>query len=383
MLYTMARCSFICVKLIEDWIRLENMGQNQIVLACDQTQKFFISYKCVNQVTSHNTFYLEPPTENADVNSIHLRSNSSSFVENMSRRVQPLLDTSSHLSFPTTASNNITSMGRDSDLFYFSSGQAAFSGIAFDRYAHVSSHFMVNNRNYTALLHGIENRWECLSFLESKDSLTFSRNTAFPPLKSASTFERKVCQNQIYENSFALNTQRQTDTSLVKTTKDLLSHILLYAVTDVSLNNMCVEWEMKLRHNLSFPEKCHILVYHEVMRAKYRDNPKLFQEECSSIQLLEYDDAYRKNLYGVGRQKRNNPEMIDIFRHIPVPLRHTVLKRWASEKKTTLLERVRDTMPEWKTYTPMDGLTTPSKIHRWTRTDIINVVYYIMTRIKK
>ena len=40
-------------------------------------------------------------------------------------------------------------------------------------------------------------------------------------------------------------------------------------------------------------------------------------------------------------------------------------------------------MSEWKTYTPMDGLTTPSKIHTWTKTDIINVVYYLMTRINK
>ena len=164
---------WLFVKFGKDTATSVTMGQNQIVLACDQTQTFFIAYKCVNQVTSHNTFYLEPPTPDADVNSIHLRSNSSSFVENMSRRVQPLLDTSSHLSFPTTASNNITTMGRDSDLSYFTLGQAAFSGIAFDRYEHVSSHFMVNNRNYTALLHGIENRWECLTFLEFKDSEIF------------------------------------------------------------------------------------------------------------------------------------------------------------------------------------------------------------------
>lgn len=359
------------------------MGQNQIVLACDQTQKFFIAYKCVNQVTSHNNFYLYPPTEDANVNSIHLRSNSSSFVENMSRRVQPLLDTSSHLSFPTTASNNITSMGRDCDLSYFTSGQAAFSGVAFNRYDHVSSHFIVNNRNYTALLHGIENRWECLLSLENKDSLKFSRNAAFPPLKSASTYDRKVCQNQIYQNSFSLNTQRQTDTSLVKTTKDLLTHILLYAVTDVSLNNMCVEWEMKLRHNLSFPEKCHIIVHHEVMRAKYRDSAEMFQEACATIPLVEYDDTYGKNLYGVGRQKRNNPEMIDLFPHFPVPLRQSVLKRWARERKISCLERVQATVPEWKNYSLSDSLTIPNKLENWTRCDIKHVVNHLLTKIKK
>jgi len=358
------------------------MGKNQIVLACDQSQTFFVAYKCVNQVTSHNTYHLQPPSQDADVNSIHLRSNSSSFVENMSRRIQPLLDTSSHLSFPTTASNNITSMGRESDLCYFTSGQSAFCGIAFDQYAHVSSHFLVNNRNYTTLLHGIENRWECLSFLEKKDSLKFSRNTAFPPLKSASTYDKKVCQNQIYENSFALNTQRQTDTSLVTTTKDLLKHILLYAVTDISLNNMCVEWEMKLRHNLSFREKCHIVVHHEVMRSKYRDCPEMFQTECSTIPLMEYDDTYRKNLYGVGRQKRNNPEIIDLFPHLPVPLKSAVLKRWLAQNKLSCLERVRDLFPDWKIPSIVDELCIPKKISKWTNADIINVVHYLTNTIK-
>ena len=360
------------------------MGHNQIVLASDNSETFFIVYKCVNQVTSYNTHYLDPPCEEANVNSIHLRSNSSSFVENMSRRVQPLQDTSSHLSFPTTSSNNITTMGRDCDLPYFSWGQAAFSGIVFGRYLHVASHFMVNNRNYTALIHGIENRWECLASLEDQDSLKFSRNTAFPPLKSASTYGRKnsdvLCQNQIYENSFALNTQRQTDTSLVKTSRDLLSHVLLYAVTDNSLNIMCIEWEIKLRHNLSFPEKCHILIFHEVMRSKYKNDPTSFQQQCSSFSPILYDDTYKKNIYGVSRHKRNNPEMIDLFPFIPVVLRNVVLHRWKREKKISCLERVLKIMPHWKT--PVDNLEVPSTIQQWKESDITNVVKYAMQMIQ-
>jgi hypothetical protein len=358
------------------------MGQNQIVLVCDQMHQFFLVYKCVNQVTSHSTFYLDPASGDAEINSIHLRSNSSSFVENMSRRVQPLQDTSSHLSFPTTASNNITTMGRDADLSYFSSGQAVFTGIAFDRYTHVSSHFMVNNRNYTALIHGIENRWECVASLENKDSLKFSRNAAFPPLKSASTYDRKVCQNQIYENSFSVNTQRQTDTSLVETSKGLLTDILQYATTDISLNNMCTEWETRLRHNLSFPEKCHILIHHEVMRSKYAHNPQAFQEACRSIPLIRYDDTYRKNLFGVGRQKRNNPEMIDLFPHIPVPLRRVVLKRWLREKKLSCLERVKSIMPLWKE-APDNVPVTPLEISMWSEKEIINVAQNIIRKVLK
>jgi len=360
------------------------MGHNQIVLASDKNRTFFVVYKCVNQVTSTNTFYMDKPTVEADVNSIHLRSNSSSFVENMSRRVQPLQDTSSHLSFPTTSSNNITTMGRDCDLPYFSWGQAAFSGLVFDRYLHVTSHFMVNNRNYTTLMHGIENRWECLSFLENKDSLKFSRNTAFPPLKSASTYDRKdtdiLCQNQIYENSFSLNTQRQTDTSLVQTSRDLLSHVLLYAITDLSLNNMCVEWELKLRHNLSYPEKCHIIVHHEVMRAKHEGYPEMFQRSCASIPLLEYDDTYKKNIYGIGRHKRNNPEIIDLFPLLPVTLRRVVLRRWRKEKKVTCLQRVLSVMPDWKRRTFSAQVMVPNTIASWTETDVTNVVRHILGR---
>ncbi len=360
--------------------RKKIMGHNQIVLTCDKLGHFFIVYKCVNQVTSQNTYFLEPSSEDANVNSIHLRSNSSSFIEVMSRRIQPLLDTSSHLSFPTTSSNNITSMGRASDLSYFTSGQSVFSGIALNRYDHVSSHFLVNNRNYTGLIHGIENRKQCLDSLENMDSINFSRNSSFPPLKSASTFEKKVCQNQIYGNSFALNTQRQTDESLVETAKELLSQILLYAKTDVSLNNMCVEWEIKLRHNLSFPEKCHILIHHEVCRAKYRGKPGEFQKSCASIKLLEYDDMFKKNFFGIGRQKRNNPEMIDLFPFLPLCMKQMIMSRWVEEQKFYCVEQVLKQTPGWAECDIDIGI--PPKIKHWTDNDIINVVRFVIQKLK-
>lgn len=360
-------------------------SHNQIVLAYDKSQTFFVVYRCVNQVSSYNTFYTKSFPNTSHVNSIHLRSNTSCFTENMNRRVQPLHDTSSHLCFPTTSSNNLTTMGRDNDMVYFTNAQTLFDALAFGQHQNLCTNFSVNNRNYTMLLHGIENRWDCLLSLECKDSVRFTRNSAFPPLKSASSYVKTtgntqadvICQNQIYQNSFAVNTQRQTDQSLVETSKDLLAHILEFAVTDLSLNRMCVEWELKLRRNLSFPEKCHILVYHEVMRKMHVNDPVSFQTACQHIHLMEYDDVYKRNLFGVGRCKRNNPEMIHLFPHLPTSVRKAVLQRWARENKMSCLKHISDVYPKWKTASSELDCLVPSKLSHWTTDDILMVVHHL------
>ena len=363
------------------------MPHNQVVLACDKSRKFFVVYKCVNQVSSYNEFHPDTVPPAANMNSIHMRSNTSSFVENMSRRIQPLHDTSSHLSFPTTASNNITTMGRDNDLAYFTCGQRVFSALAMNRFHNVSAGFSVNNRNYTTLLHGIENRWDILPALEHLDSLHFSRNRSFPPLKAASSYEKMdadvICQHQLYENSFSLNTQRQTDFSLVTTSEELLSNILQFAVVDLSLNNMCTNWEQQLRHNLSLPEKVHILVHHEVMREKHKRDPASFQKSCQSIELIQYDDSFKRNLYGIGRNKRNNPEMINLFPHIPLALRKVVLCRWLEEKKTSCLSRVRLKFPDWQMNIPQKDLHVPLDVNEWHEMHIINVVRYAILKLQE
>ncbi len=353
----------------------------QVVLACDKSTKFLVVYKCVNQVSSYSAFHMNPVSTAAFVNSIHLRSNTSCFLENMCRRVQPLHDTSSHLSFPTTSSNNMTTMGRDNDMAYFTASQTALDALAFDSFRHVFTDFSVNNRNYTAVLHGIENRWEALSSLEQMDSLRFSRNSAFPPLKSASSYAKKdkevVCQNQLYENSFSLNTQRQTDTSLVETSKDLLSHILEFAHVDISLNNMCVDWEWTLRHNLSFPEKVHILLHHEVMREKHRYNVEAFQRNCSAIQLMKYDDSFKRNLYGIGRSKRNNPEMINLFPHIPACLKVVVIERWKREGKLSCVGKASE--QQASPMTPAVHL--PESVQRWSSGDIVTLTRHVIDKL--
>lgn len=360
-------------------------AHNQIVLACNEDQNFFVVYRCVNQVSSYNTYYKNDIPEKAHVNSIHLRSNASSFVENMCRRLQPLHDTSSQLSFPTTASNNTTTMGRDNDMPYFTCGQALFNGLVFDLFHHVQTGFSVNNRNYTMLLHGIENRWDCLNTLEIKDSLRFSRNSSFPPLKTASTYQeigkKVVCQNQIYQNSFAVNTQRQTDTSLVSTSKELLGRVLEFAVVDVSLNCICVDWEIKLRRNLSVVEKCHILVFHEVARKICMGNCSGFQEICSSFIPLQYDDTYRRNIFGNGRCKRNNPEMVHVFPHLPYCLRKAVLNRWKDEGKAICIRYILVNYPDWKHLKTDVESFVPNSLYKWTNDDILRVAEHTCRKI--
>ena len=282
------------------------MTNNQIVLACDNTQSFFVVWRCVNQVTSFTTHYADPFLSVENIDSIHLRNNGNGFEENMFTRVQPLYDKSSHISFPTTSSNNITTFGRNTDIPYYNSIQSLHNGLAFDKFMHVEYPHVINNRNYTMLVHGIENKQECLSFLEKEDSVHYTRNNAFPPLKSLTRYKKKgkfvLCQNQIYENSFAVNTQRQTDTSLVTTSEKLLSSLLQHALVDQSLNHLCVDWEIRLRRNLSLPEKIQLLVEHEYLRHRFTDCDEEFQRRCSNISLRDYNDAYMKNIFGIRRR---------------------------------------------------------------------------------
>ena len=311
------------------------MENNHVVLACDENENFFVLWKCVNQVTSFTTTYNNKSLVKENIASIHLRNHGSGFEENMCRRIQPLYDKSSYISFPTTSSNNITTFGRNSDLPYFNSVQSLYRALAFDKFEHVEFPPVINNRNYTMLVHGIENRSECLSYLEENDSVHYTRNDAFPPLKSLSRYNKKdrhvLCQNQIYENSFAVNTQRQTDSSLVTTSPTFLSSLLQHAIVDVSLNHLCVEWELKLKRNLSMQEKIQLLIEHEYLRGTC--NEENFQTMCGSIQLVEYDDAYRKNIFGIRRKSRQNPEMIDIFKFLPNFMKDIVVQRWEKENK--------------------------------------------------
>lgn len=311
------------------------MQKNRIVLTSDPTKSFFLVYKCVNDVSSYGTYYFQDNTFEEKCSSVHLRSGEESFVDQMTRRLHPLYDSSSHLSFPTTSLNNVTTKGWDVDPVYFGSIQTAYLGLAFDRIGHVQTPFSTNNRNYTALIHGVENRRVCLSAMEKMDSLKFSRNCSFPPLTWSVTFDNGqdrdvVCRSQIYDNSFALNTQRQTDESLIETSKCILSHLMKSASVDFSVNHLCIEWELKLGRNLSCPEKCQLLLILEVARQKHLEAHG-FQLECGSFLLKEYDDTFAKNMYGIKRPSRNNPEMPDILGHLPIPLRDAVLNRWRNE----------------------------------------------------
>ena len=314
------------------------MQKNRVVLTCDPSNCFFLLYKCVNDVSSYGTYYFQDNTLDERCSSVHLRSRDENFVDQMTRRLHPLYDSSSHLSFLTTNLNNITTRGWDVDSVYFANVQSAYLGYAFDRIGHVQSQFSTNNRNYTALIHGVENRQACLSAVEKQDSVKFSRNCSFPPLTWNVTYSREdeesvVCRSQIYDKSFAVNTQRQTDKSLLETTKCILSHLLAFALVDYSLNHLCVDWEVKLGRNLSFPEKCQLLVFLEVARHKCGKDPEMFQSECGSFVLSEYDDAFAKNMYSLKRLSRNNPEMSDLFGRLPIALQQVVTTRWKMEGK--------------------------------------------------
>ena len=314
------------------------MQKNRIVLTSDSAGRFFLVYKCVNDVSSYGTFYFDESTLDERCDSVHLRSGEESFVNQMTRRLHPLYDSSSHLSFPTTSLNNVTTRGWDVDPIYYAAVQAAYLGHAFGRFGHVRTQFTTNNRNYTALIHGVENRRACLSAMERMESLKFSRNCSFPPLTWNVTYEGDregdvVCRSQIYDNSFALNTQRQTDDSLRETSKCILSHMLKFATVDFSVNHLCAEREVQLRRNLSYPEKCQLLVFLEVARRKWTENSERFQAECGRFSLREYDDSFTKNMFGTKRATRNNPELSDLLHRLPAVLRDAVTSRWKKESK--------------------------------------------------
>ena len=351
------------------------MQKNRIVLTCDPSECFFLVYKCVNDVSSYGTFYFADSTLEERFSSVHLRSGEESFVDQMTRRLHPLYDSSSHLSFPTTSLNNVTTRGWDVDPVYYAAVQSAYLGRAFQRLGHVRTQLATNNRNYTALIHGVENRMECLSSMERMESLKFTRNCSFPPLTWNVRYEDDrerdvVCRSQIYDNSFALNTQRQTDDSLRETSKCILSHLLKFASVDFSANHFCTEWEVRLRRNLSYPEKCQLLVFLEVARHRWHEDPETFQLECSRFPLREFDDSFSKNMFGTKRPTRNNPEMSDICGRLPVVLREEVAARWAKEDKVLPIA----------TGEPCK-CPFPSRLSEWDKEHVYQVVECLVTNL--
>lgn len=338
------------------------------MLTSDPSNNFFLLYKCVNDVSSYGTYYFQDNTLDERCSSVHLRCRKDNFVDQMTRRIHPLYDSSSHLSFLTTNHNNLTTKGWDVDPVYFGSVQSSYLGFAFDRVGHIRTAFSTNNRNYTALVHGVENRQACLYLLEKENNLKFTRNCSFPPLTWNVSYdcageESIVCRSQIYDNSFALNTQRQTDKSLLQTTECILSHILQFAMVDYSLNHLCVDWEVRLGRSLSFPEKTQILVYHEVVR--HASDGDTFQSKCAAFSLDEYDDAFSKNMYSVKRMSRNNPELSDLFCLLPTGLQDVIKNRWKKENKSISI----DTSKQQACKCPL-----PPCVKEWTETDVRKVV---------
>ena len=113
----------------------------QTVLCCNSTNDFFVVYTCVNQVSSYNTFYCDDTHPLEEAHSVHLRPSErrNSFVENMTKRIRPFISSSSHLAFPSTSSNNMTSRGSIAEEFYYRSCQSAFVTSSFHRYQHISA----------------------------------------------------------------------------------------------------------------------------------------------------------------------------------------------------------------------------------------------------
>lgn len=315
------------------------------VLCSDETQNFFVVYSCVNQVSSYDAYYTNNVHPLEEAHSVHLRcpGNSNTFVENMTKRIRPFFSSSSHLAFPSTSSNNMTSKGSLPEEFYYRTCHSAMVSSAFGRYGHVRSPPRANNRNYTMLLHGIENRWMLFQELLDTDSLTFSRDSSFPPLKSASTYTANgrtvICQNQLYRNSFSINTQRQTANSLSHTTPQLLAPILCKAIVDIPLNHICCNWEMKLNKNLTAIEKCQLMIQLEILRSKHIDCEDHFHKLCHDIVIENDDDCWSRNFFGIRRKKRCNPEMSSMWSILPCWLKQLVSKRWAREGKYECLKQ--------------------------------------------
>ena len=233
----------------------------------------------------------------------------------MTRKIRPLISASSHLSFPSTSSSNITTKGLRSEEFYLLSNHSSLLA-SFGRSVHVYGPTRANNRNFSTVLHGLQNRKQLYEDLQ-KDSINFARDSSFPSLKSASTYELRggrkvVCQNQLYENSFAVNTQRQTVESLRTTTPQFLGPIIKKARVDYSLNWICCTWEEKLSRNLSTAEKCQLIQQVSELRKLYDEDSDKFKAALSRINLKPQDTSWSKNLYSLRREKTCNPELEDI-----------------------------------------------------------------------
>lgn len=343
------------------------MQKNRTVLTCDSTGSFFLVYKCVNDVSSYGTFYFSDSCLDERCSSVHLRSGQDTFVDQMTRRLYPLYDSSSHLCFPTTSLNNVTSRGWDVDPVFYGAVQAAYLGDAFGRLGHVRTRLATNNRNYTALIHGVQNRQECLSAMEKLESLKFSRNSSFPPLTWNARYDGVrhrdvVSRSQIYDNSFAVNTQRQTDCSLQETSESVLSHVLKFACVDFSANHLCTDWEVRLGRGLSFPEKCQLLVFLEVARHRFSEGSEPFQTECSRFPLKKYDGCFSKNMFGVKRSARRNPEMGDLLHRLPEMLAAAASSRLAEMQNPRGGDGNRTCPRDWHAC----RCPVPSQLDRWT-----------------
>jgi hypothetical protein len=228
----------------------------------------------------------------------------------------------------------MTTRGSEIDRLYFGSVHASYRSLSFGLTKNFVSGFQTTNRNYTTLIHGVENRKECIALLEEKESVSFVRNTSFPPLKTSVITKKNIlAQNQIYDNSFAINSQRITDESLDEMGKELLTKIKKFAMLDISLNNLCVSIEIKQRFHLSFRQKVEILLYHEIMRHIHQDNRELFHLKCEKFNPRNQDESYQKYFFLCHRQKRQNPEMVDIYHLLPLSLQIILINRWMAEGK--------------------------------------------------
>ena len=312
------------------------MENHPITLVSDEAEEFFALYKCVNMVSTYISNVLDGESNEELIASGHLRCDQTRFVENMTKHIYPIHDSSTHLSFPGSSSKNMTTRGSDIDRIYFANSHSAYKGFAYNQFNTVDSNFETTNRNYSTVIHGVENRGQCIHGLEEKESFSFTRNSTFPPLKTSVMSSHNILsQNQIYDNSFSINSQRQTDESLEETGKKILTQIREFAQVDLSLNNLCVSLELRQHRHLSHYEKCQTLIFHEVMRHKYQKRQRniSFQQACAKFVLVPYDTSFRKYHFCSKRKKRLNPELVDIFHLLPMPLQSIIIKRWGQEGK--------------------------------------------------
>ena len=191
---------------------------------------------------------------------------------------------------------------------------------SFGRSMHTRCAARVNNRNFTTLLHGIQHREELFEALKDEDTIEFARDSSFPPLKSSSTYDlpgakKVVCQNQLYKNSFSVNTQRQSLESLHFTSPQFLAPVLENATVDLSLNWICCTWEERLHRKLCAFEKCQLILHVALLRRvpSMEEHSAEFAAALSDIQIQQEDNSWSKNLYSIRRTKTYNPE----YAHLP------------------------------------------------------------------